>query len=200
VWPADSGSSGCPGPRGLVVQGAPDGWVRNPSTGECCHYDPINTGPQTWTNFPTEEACQNDCRCAVEDGEVQLRTSIECICTVESCPSTLEAAEQLLCDESRFPPEVAVQRMVGCGMVVVVDVNGFSGDAWVFEQPLESTDAGPAAPRLVGSSRFSDATSETCSPFTWSAGRDFFLECDQANYVACQVCGGLPGLPTPPCE
>jgi hypothetical protein len=87
---------------------------------------------------------------------------------VEDCPSSIEEAEQRLCSESS-PPEPAVQRLVGCGRVVVIDRNGYSGTGWVFEQPLESTDAGATVPRLVGSTRFSDATSETCDPLVWSA-------------------------------
>lgn len=190
----------CPAPQGLALQGAREAWARNPSTGDCCHYDQINTAPQTWTLFFTEDACRNDCRCAVEHGQVQFRASIECICSVESCPSTIEEAEQRSCDEGRFPPEVAVQRLVGCGMVMVIDRNGFSGDGWVFEQPLESTDAAVASPRLVGATRFSDASSATCDTSTWLAGRDFISECDPAEVVACQLCGDSRGPDVPPCQ
>jgi hypothetical protein len=199
VSPPDGGAPECPAPQGLALQGVTEAWARNPSTGSCCHYDNINTSPRTWTLFSTGDACQNDCRCAVEDGQVQHRPSIECICSVESCPSSIEEAALRLCDEGRFPLEVAVQRLVGCGMVMVIDRNGFSGDGWVFEQPLESTDAAVAAPRLVGATRFSDATSEICDTSTWLAGRDF-LECDLAEVVACQLCGDSPGPDVPPCE
>jgi len=174
-------------------------WVRNPSTGDCCRYAPLAAAPSTWPLFDSEDACQNDCRCAItEDGEVQYRTSMECICSVEYCPSSIEEAEQYLCSEARFPPEPAVQRLVACGMVMVIDRNGYSGDGWVFEQPLESTDAAAAAPRLVGSTRFSDASSEACDTHTWEAGRDFF-ECEE-EVVACQLCGDSPGPDRPPCE
>lgn len=184
----------CPAPEGPAYQGARDLWARNPSTGDCCRYGDIGAPPATWPFFYTEEACRNDCRCASVDGQIDPRTSLECICSVEACPSSIEEAEQRLCNASP-PPEPAVQRLVGCGLVVVIDRNGYSGTGWVFEQPLESTDA--AAPRLVGSTRFSDATSETCEPFVWSAGPDFF-ECEEL--VSCQLCGASPGPEYPPCE
>jgi hypothetical protein len=187
----------CPAPEGYAAQAARDVWARNPATGDCCRYGDIGSPPATWPFFYTEDACQNDCRCASVDGQIDPRTSIECICSVEDCPSSIEEAEQRLCSSESFPFEPAVQRLVGCGMVIVIDRNGYSGTAWVFEQPLESTDAAVAAPRLVGSNRFSDASSETCDPFIWFAGPDYY-ECE--DVVSCQLCGDSPGPEQPPCE
>jgi hypothetical protein len=73
-------------------------------------------------------------------------------------------------------PEAAVQRLVGCGLVMVADRNGYSGYEWVFEQASESGDSGPPASRLVGASQFSDAvSSDACETSTWEAGRGFFV-------------------------
>lgn len=95
----------------------------------------------------------------------------------------------------------AVQRLVGCGMVVVIDRNGYSGSAWVFEQSNEPGDAAPPASGLVGASKFSDAVLlERCPSSSWRAGRDFFAECDDAEVVACQLCGDSPGPDYPPCQ
>lgn len=128
-----------------------------------------------------------------------MRDSLECRCTLESCPSTLEEAEQSMCAvTSAFLP--AVQRLVGCGMAVVIDRNGFSGYAWVFEQPNESSDAATAA-GLVGASKFSDVDSfDPCPTSSWIAGRYFFEECDAADVVTCQLCGDSPGPEYPPCQ
>lgn len=191
---ASAPSSECPEPRVDAFQSAQAVWVRSPSTGDCCRYAPLAAAPSDWPFFLTEEACQNDCRCPSVDGEIQFRTSLECICSLEGCPASIEEAEQLLCSNTSGPPVAAVQRVVGCGMVMVVDRNGFSGSSWVFEQSLEST----GAPRLVGSGRFSDASSEACDPFVWGAGRDFY-ECEE-EVVTCQLCGDSPGLEYPPCE
>jgi hypothetical protein len=191
-------ASECPAPLVDTVQGAQSVWVRNPSTGDCCRYAPRSAAPGTWPLFRTEDECQNDCRCAIgKDGQVEYRTTIECICSVEDCPTSIEAAEQRLCSDPSFAEGPAVQRMVGCGMVMVVDRNGYAGFGWVFEQPLEST--GAAEPRLVGSSKFSDATSEACTPNVWGAGRSF-SECDAEKVVTCQLCGDSPGPDFPPCE
>jgi hypothetical protein len=200
--PSDASCTGpacreCPAPEGYPRQSSPDLWARDPSTGDCCRYGDIGAPPATWPYFSTEDACQNDCRCASVDGQIEPRTSLECICSVEDCPSSIEEAEQRLCSSASFPPEPAVLRRVGCGMVIVIDANGFSGTGWVFEQPLESADAAATAPRLVGSTRFSDASSETCDPHVWFAGPDFY-ECEE--FVTCQLCGDSPGPEYPPCE
>lgn len=116
---------------------------------------------------------------------------------MEDCPASIEEAEQRLCGSDPFPLEPAVQRWVGCGMVVVIDRNGYSGSGWVFEQPVESMDAAAAAPRLVGSERFSHTSSETCDPLVWLAGPAYY-ECE--DFVSCQLCGESPGPEYPPCE
>jgi hypothetical protein len=121
-----------------------------------------------------------------------VRDSLECRCSLESCPSTLEEAEQTLCAVTT--PEAAVQRLVGCGMVAVADRNGYSGYAWVFERPSASGDVGPPASRLVGASKFSDAVSfDACETSSWEAGRDFFAEC-AAEVVACSSAATLRAL------
>jgi len=186
-------SSECPEPLVGAFQSSQAVWARSPA-GDCCRYAPLGAAPSDWPFFLTEEACQNDCRCPSVDGEIQFRTSLECICSIEDCPSSIEEAEQSLCSNTSGPPVAAVQRVVGCGMVMVVDRNGFSGSGWVFEQPLESA----GAPRLVGSSRFSDASTKGCDPNAWGAGRDF-SECEE-EVVTCQLCGESPGLEFPPCE
>jgi len=129
--------------------------------------------------------------------------SIECRCSLESCPSTLEEAEQSLCAVAGpFLP--AVERHVGCGGVVVVfDNNGQSGSAWTFEPPSESGDPAPAAPRLVGAATFCGANSsdsDPCHRAPWPAGHDFGIECDYGPVVACQVCGDSPDTDYPPCQ
>jgi hypothetical protein len=129
--------------------------------------------------------------------------SIECRCSLESCPSTLEEAEQSMCAVvGPFLP--AVERHVGCGGVVVVfDNNGHAGSAWTFERPSESGDPAPAASRLVGAAKFcgaSSSDSDPCHAAPWPAGHDFGVECDYGPVVACQVCGDSPDTDYPPCQ
>lgn len=125
--------------------------------------------------------------------------SLACRCSLESCPSTLEEAEQRLCAVTGpFLP--AVERHVGCGrMVVVFDNNGYSTSAWTFEQP---SDQALAASRLVGATKYCGAQSpdsDPCYTEPWPAGHDFGIECDYGPVVACQVCGDSPDTDYPPC-
>jgi hypothetical protein len=192
-------SSGCPAPGPEQTRGEPAAWARVPATGECCRYANRTSAPFGWRRFDDEAACKRDCLCEGSEDPLTMRDSLECRCSLESCPSTLEEAEQTLCAVTT--PEAAVQRLVGCGMVAVADRNGYSGYAWVFERPSASGDAGPPASRLVGASKFSDAVSfDACETSTWEAGRDFFAECDAAAVVACQLCGDSPGSDAPPCQ
>jgi hypothetical protein len=60
-----------------------------------------------------------------------------------------------------------VQRFVGCGLVVVLDLSGYW---WTFQQPRDSV---TSAPRLVGAARLSEASSlDAGSPSSWGAGLD----------------------------
>jgi len=198
--------SECPAPRPDAQPGVAAGWARDPATGVCCRYMNRTASPNGWLRFDDEAACNSGCLCSALEGFEgdfedlpPVRDSLECRCSLESCPSTLEEAEQSLC--SVFSPPAAVQRLVGCGMVVVLDRNGFSGYSWIFEQPSVSGDAAAPAARLVGASKFSDADSlDPCPTSSWGAGRDFFAECDQAEVVACQLCGSSPGPQYPPCQ
>lgn len=198
--------AGCPAPRPEATPGVAAGWARDPATGDCCRYANRSSAPTGWLRFDDEAACKSDCLCSELEGFdgdfetlLPVRDSLECRCSLESCPSTLEEAEQSMCDMSS-PLLPAVQRLVGCGMVVVIDRNGYSGSAWVFGQPSEPGDAAPAS-GLVGASKFSDAESlEPCPSSSWRAGRDFFAECDDAEVVACQLCGDSPGPDYPPCQ
>jgi hypothetical protein len=164
------------------------------------------TAPTGWLRFDDEAACESECLCSALEGFegdfedlLTVRDSLECRCSLESCPCTVEEAERSMC--SVISPLPAVQQLVGCGMVVVVDRNGYSGYPWVFEQPSESGDATPPASGLVGASKFSDAdSSDPCPTSAWGAGRDFFAECDDAEVVACQLCGDSPGSDYPPCQ
>jgi hypothetical protein len=197
----------CPAPRGDATPNVAAGWAREPVTGRCCSYANRSAAPAGWLRFDDEAACESRCLCSALEGFegnfedlLPVRDSLECRCSLERCPSTVEEAEQSLCTAtSPFPP--AVQRLVGCGMVVVADRNGYSGYSWIFEQPSESSDAAPPASGLVGASKFSDAdSSDPCPTSSWGAGRDFFAECDTAEVVTCQVCGNSPGSDYPPCQ
>jgi hypothetical protein len=180
-------------------------WARNPATGGCCLYTNQAAAPTGWLRFDSEATCNTRCLCSALEGFEgafeDLRAvpdSLECRCSLESCPATVEEAEQSLCAAPL--PTTAVQRLVGCGMVVVIDRNGYGGKGWVFDQPSESGDAAPPA-LLVGAMQFSDAdTTEACTSSSWQSGRDFFAECDPAEVVACQVCGDSPGSEHPPCQ
>lgn len=194
----------CPVPRLGAPQAGRAEWARDPATGNCCRYANSTAAPTGWLRFDYEAACRSDCLCSALEGFagdfedlLPVRETLACRCTLESCPSTREEAEQSMC--AVFGPP-AVQRLVGCGMVVVVDRNGFSGYAWVFEQPSQSG-AAPPASVLVGAAHFSDdLSSNACTPTSWSVGRDFFTECDDAEVVACQLCGESPGPDYPPCK
>jgi hypothetical protein len=188
------------------MSGGQPSWSRNPATGECCRYDDLVVAPERWPFFDTEAACQSDCRCSVLDGLVEdvgvngtqysygtERTSLDCRCSKESCPSTPAQAEQTLCEAFG-----AAQRREGCGRVFVVHGDGpYSNysNGWVFEQSLLSTDAGAATPRLVGGYESSDAPGQ-CGTYGWIAGLEF--DCDSA--VACQVCGESAEDPLAPCQ
>ena len=207
VLPPSGDGAQCPAPRLDAMPGIAAGWARDPATGHCCEYMNRSAAPTGWLRFDDEAACNAECLCSELEGFEgafedlpSVSDSLECRCSIESCPSTLEEAEQDMCSApSPFPP--AVQRLVGCGMVVVIDRNGFSGHAWVFEQSSESRDAAPLVSGLVGASQFSDADSTgPCPSSSWAAGRDFFAECDEAEVVACQLCGDSPGPEHPPCR
>jgi hypothetical protein len=199
-------SAECPAPRREATPDVAAGWARDPATGNCCRYANRTAAPNGWLRFDDEAACKSECLCSALEGFegdfedlLPMPDSLECRCSLESCPTTPEEAEQSMCDLEFLLP--AVQRLVGCGMVVVADRNGFAGYTWVFEPPSESGDAALPASRLVGASKFSDAdSSDPCPTSSWRAGRDFFAECDDAEVVACQVCGDSPGTDYPPCQ
>lgn len=196
----------CPAPRPDAPAGFASGWARDPASGLCCRYANRSAAPNGWLRFDYEAACKTECLCSELEGFegdfedlLPVRDSLECRCSLESCPSTLEEAEQTLC--AVISPPAAVQRLVGCGMVMVVDRNGYSGYGWVFEQPSGTGDAAPPAAGLVGGFLFSDAfSSDPCPTSSWLAGRDFIEECDDAEVVTCQLCGDSPGPDYPPCQ
>lgn len=175
-------------------------WSRS-REGDCCRYDSSAAAPPIWPYFETEAECQGSCRCSVlEDfiddvGEYNTeRSSLECRCSAETCPSSIAEAEQVMCSRSSFLPVV---RREGCGRVMIVDANGLAGEAWIFERPLESADAGGAGERLIGAGQFGDITFAPCQTYQWIAGRSF--ECD--DFTVCQLCGDEPAYPPVlPCE
>ena len=177
----------------------PQAWARSPETGECCRYVTARAAPPSWPSFETEAECEGSCRCSVLEGlnedfglyETE-RTSLECRCSAETCPSTVAEAEQLICSRSSSR---SVQRLEGCGRVMIDMANGATGEAWIFERPLASVDAGGASERLIGGHQFSDVPSGPCHTFLWIAGRGF--DCD--DVTACRPCdddeSGLSSLP-----
>ncbi|HTV17603.1 MAG TPA: hypothetical protein VMG12_03005, partial [Polyangiaceae bacterium] len=143
------GNASCVEPAPGAAGGAV--WSRDPATGGCTRHERRADAPPNLPLFDTEVECQISCRCStLEDfiddvGEYNTeRTSLECRCSAETCPSSIAEAEQTMCNRPLamyFP----VERREGCGKVVIADANGLAGDAWVFERPLESTDAGDAS-------------------------------------------------------
>ena len=111
----------------------PQAWARSPETGECCRYVSSLAAPPSWPSFETEAECEGSCRCSVLESLSEYsglyeteRTSLECRCSAETCPSTVEEAEQLMC--SRFG---SVVRSEGCGRVTIAYANGATGESWV---------------------------------------------------------------------
>jgi len=198
--PADA-STACPAPRPTSVSTGLVVWARNPETRDCCPYDDYAAAPDDWPYFDTEAQCQSTCRCSVLEGfraEYDAynteRSSLECRCSTETCPSSVAEAERIMCSRASFFPVV---RREGCGRVMVVDANGLAGDAWIFERPLESTDAGGAGERLIGAGQFGDVPSPACQAYEWVAGASF--DCEEAT--VCQLCGDESAIPpAPPCE
>jgi hypothetical protein len=154
--------------------------------------------PRAWLRFDDEAACKTECLCSgreVNADDVRpVLDPIECRCSIESCPSTLEEAQQRLCAVTS--PPANVQRFVGCGLVAVVD---YSGYAWAFEQPSESGASLTSASRLVGAEKFSVSSVDACSPSSWRAGIDF-ATCDVGPAFECQLCGDDPTSDFPPCQ
>ena len=190
----------CPAPRETRATSLPRVWSRAPS-GDCCAYENSQAAPPVWPYFETEADCQGSCRCStLEDfiddvGEFNTElSSLECRCSAETCPSTVAEAEQIMCNRSPLSPVV---RREGCGRVMIVDANGLAGEAWIFERPLASTDAGAASERLIGAGQFGDVAFAPCQTYQWIAGRSF--ECE--DFTTCQLCGDQPALPpAPACE
>lgn len=161
----------CPAPGSEAEPGVASGWALDPATGECCPYANLSAAP---------------------DGGLRFDSDIECRCSIESCPSTIDEAEQSLCGATS--PPANVQRFVGCGLVVVLDLWGYW---WTFQQPRDSA---TSAPRLVGAARLSEASSlDAGSPSSWSAGLDPGT-CDYGETSICQLCGDDPATDYPPCE
>ncbi len=94
-------------------------------------------------------------------------------------------------------PPANVQGFVGCGMVAVADYSGYE---WVFEQSSESGGSAAPAPRLIGASKLSGASSfDAGSTSSWRAGRTV-AECDYGPAFDCQLCGDDPDTDFPPCQ
>lgn len=171
------GQGSPPRPRPEAAPVVTSGWTRDPATGEC--------GPYTD-------------RDGLPDGGPLFDSYIECRCSVESCPSTIDEAGQRLCAVTS--PPANVQRFVGCGVMGVVD---YSGNEWIFEQPSESGGSGTAAPRLIGVSKVGAASSfDAGATSFWSAGYQSF-ECDYERedepLLVCHLCGEDRFAGTPPC-
>jgi hypothetical protein len=186
----------CPGPAVNGGVGRPV-WARSPETGDCCRYEGSLAAPRSWLPFATEAECQSSCRCSALDGFSGMygwyateRSSLECRCSAETCPSTIAEAEQLSCRAS------SVARSEGCGQVMIWYANGATGESWIFERSLASADAGGAGVRLIGAGQLSDVPLGPCQAYEWIAGRAF--ECD--DVTTCQVCNGGAASSIPPCE
>lgn len=151
------------------------GWARDPATGECSFYVARDAAPSGWLRFDSD---------------------IECRCSSQSCPSTIEEAELSLCAVTS--PPANVQRFVGCGLVAVVGYAGYR--EWTFEQPSASGGSATRAPRLVGAAQYGAGSLDAGSPSSWSAGVDP-AHCHYASATElCQVCGDDPATDYPPCQ
>jgi hypothetical protein len=140
----------------------------------------------------TDERCRDANWSAAADGGLRFDSELECRCSIERCPSTIEEAEQSLCGVAS--PPASVQRFSGCGLVVVFEYPGYE---WTFQQPPESA---TSAPRLVGAARRSVASAlDAGSPPSWWAGLDPGV-CDYGPTSICQLCGNDPTKDYPPCE
>jgi hypothetical protein len=169
VAASDEDEPAAPGPS--AEPAVASGWALDPATGECGPY--ANQG-------------------AEPDGGLRFDSEIECRCSIESCPSTIQEAEQSLCGVTS--PQANVQRFLGCGLVVVLDLTGYW---WTFQQPRDSA---TLAPRLVGAARLSEASSlDAGSAWSWGAGLDPGT-CDYGPTSICQLCGDDPATDYPPCE
>jgi hypothetical protein len=174
VPPASGDGFRCPAPRPEAAAEGALGWASDPATGECCAYANRDAAPIGWLRFDSQ---------------------IECRCSTESCPSSLEEAERSLCAVTS--PPANVERFVGCGLVAVVDYSGYE---WAFEQPSESGASSTPAPRLVGAARHESASStDAGSTSPWRAGVNF-ATCDYGPVIECQLCGGGPDTAFPPCQ
>lgn len=200
AWRPNGNSAECRAPR--PDAGVAAGWARDPATGDCRPYADRNSAPSGWLRFDLETDCTTACLCSALEGFegdfedlLPVSDSIECRCSIENCPSTLEEAEQSLC--AVISPTTNVQRFVGCGLVAVADYSSYE---WVFEQPSPSGDSVTSASRLVGATRFDDASSCTaCSASYWRAGYRF-ADCDYGPVLECQLCGADPLTTLPPCQ
>jgi hypothetical protein len=168
------GSSSPASPRPEAAPGVASGWARDPATDECSYYANRDAAPDGWLRFDSD---------------------LECRCSIESCPSTIEEAEQRLCAVTS--PPANVQRFVGCNLVAVADYSGT--EWWAFEQ---SGDSATPAPRLVGGAKRSDASSFDAGSTSswWSAGVDpAHCDYDAASSV-CHLCGEDPFAGDAPCQ
>jgi hypothetical protein len=176
--PPSGNSSTCPAPRPEAEPGVAWGMALDPASHECCYYANRDAAPDGWLRFDSD---------------------IECRCSIESCPSTIEEAEQRLCAVTS--PPANVQRFVGCGLVSVVDD---SGNEWAFRPPSSSGDSAMDAPRLVVAEvKQSDASSFDAgsTSYGWSSGSVFSaMYCDYGPTELCQVCGDDPATDYPPCQ
>jgi hypothetical protein len=172
--PDDGQGSSLPRPRPEPAPEVAAVWARDPATDECGYYADRDAGLNGWLRFDSY---------------------IECRCSIESCPSTLEEAGARLCAVTSPPPNV--QLFMGCGVVAVVD---YSGAHWTFEQPSASGGSATPALRLVGAAKYSDASSfDAGSTSSWMAGIDpTYCNCGPSS--VCALCGEEAAAGFPPCQ
>lgn len=164
----------CPAARPDVITPSRLGYARDPAGGDCYAYTDRYGAPEGWLCFDSD---------------------MECRCSIESCPSTIEEAEQRLCAVTS--PPANVHRLTGCELVAVVDYSGYE---WVFAQPSASGGSATAALRLVGAAKYSQASSFDAGPtLAWSEGVSI-AQCDYGPSFECQLCGDDPATDLPPCQ
>jgi hypothetical protein len=181
----------CPPPETGALCERRAWWGRDLDTGSCCRYPNRCAVPPSMPAYETEAACRTDCRCAtvdrvVEGGEtyfVTERTTLECACESEDCPTDIQEETRRQCDAGN----TYLTRSEGCGMIRLADDTGFTGRHLLFDAETGS---------LLGLSAYSDVPTMRCNTWEFIAGAAF--ECDDAT--VCHPCGVPMGSTIPACD
>lgn len=168
TWPPSDDSSICTTRRPAGDPEVAPGWALDPAAGECLYYANRSEAPDGWARFDSE---------------------VECRCSIENCPSTIEEAEQRLCAVAS--PPAPVLRFVGCCLASVGRYSEDRVEEWTFEL------SGDSAARILGAGRYSSG--DAGSPSNWQAGVDPGL-CDyDGSSTVCLLCGEDPDVDWPRC-